>query len=66
MHIEKKGKILAFLKAKSKPLKPRAPKSKFELKTSLSNFRKKLKVDPHQQPPPMAPAPGMSQEAFAA
>ena len=46
---EKSGKFLSFLKAKSKPIQPRKPKTTFELKTSLKEFKRK-KVDASKIP----------------
>ena len=49
MNTEKKGKFLSFLKAKSKPIKPRKPKATFELQTTLKDFKKR-KVESQQIP----------------
>ena len=43
--IEKKGKFLSFLKAKTKPRQPRRKKAEFELKTTLESYkRRKIEV----------------------
>ena len=39
---------MSFLKAKAKPLKPRAPKTTFELKTTLQSFKRR-KVEEDQK-----------------
>ena len=40
---------MSFLKAKAKPMKPRKPKTTFELQTSLKDFKKR-KVESQQIP----------------
>lgn len=58
---------MAFLKAKQKPLKPRAPKAHFELKTTLTDFKKKLKIAPSNSNVDMqSQLPGASQAEFVA
>ena len=49
MVTEKKGKFLAYLKAKAKPKKPRKPKKTFELQTTLKSFKKR-KLEPEPIP----------------